>query len=134
MVMVKQQQDEIPTSQLHSWMRCHRGKPVHREVDGQLDYQSVKSHLFQADSNGAMRVQIGQVIMSCSSHTPFQSKIFLHQITIIVALLPGPQHLLKVKYQDFCQNDSTSSHSRTRKLTTSTLRTISSVTKTHRTL
>ena len=39
-----------------------------------------------------------------------------------------------MKYQDFCQNDCTTSHRRTRKLTTSTLRAISSATKTHRTL
>ena len=55
-------------------------------------------------------------------------------MTIIVVLLPGPQHPPKVKYQDFCQNDCTTSHKKTRKLTTSTLRAISSVIKTHRTL
>ena len=47
MVTVKQQQDEKPTSQPHSHRRCRKGKPVHREVDEQLDHQSVKSHSFQ---------------------------------------------------------------------------------------
>ena len=80
MVMVKQQQDESPTSQPCSCRRrCCRGKPAHREVDGQLDQQSVKSHSFQADSSGAMRVQSGQSIQSCSSHTPSQSEIFSDQ-------------------------------------------------------
>ena len=50
------------------------------------------------------------------------------------ALLPGPQHPPKVKYREFCQNDCTTSHRKIRKLTISTLRAISSVTKTHRTL
>ena len=62
-VMVKQQQDERPTSQPHNHRRRHhKGKPAHREVDGQLDHQSVKFHSFQADSNGAMRVQSGQSV------------------------------------------------------------------------
>ena len=33
----------------------------------------------------------------------------MHQITVIVALLPGPAHPPKVKYQDFCQNNCTTS-------------------------
>ena len=48
--------------------------------------------------------------------------------------LSGPAHPPKVKYQVFCQNVHTTSHRKTRKLTTSTLRAISSATKTHRTL
>ena len=61
-------------------------------------------------------------------------KYNLYQITIIVALLPGPAHPPKVKFQFFCQYVHTTSHRKTRKLTTSTLRAISSATKTHRTL
>ena len=50
MVTVKQQQNEIPTSQQHSHRRKHhRGKPVHREVDGQLDHQQS----FQVGDKGA---------------------------------------------------------------------------------
>ena len=76
MVMVKQQQDERPTSQPHSCRRrCHRGKPVYREVDGHLDHQPVKSHSFQVDSNGAMRVQSGQSVSFCSTITPSKSTI-----------------------------------------------------------
>ena len=48
-VMVKQLQDVSPASQPRSHRRCCRGKPAHREVDAQLDHQSVKSHSFQAD-------------------------------------------------------------------------------------
>ena len=74
--MVKQQQDGNPTSQpcSHWWRHC-RGKPVHREVDGYLDYQPVKSNLFQVDGKGAMRVESGQSISPCSTTTPSQSKI-----------------------------------------------------------
>ena len=76
MVTVKQQQDERPTSQPHSHRRRHRRvKPVHREVDEHLDHQSVKSHSFQIDGNGAMRVQSGQFMSSCRTTTPSQSTI-----------------------------------------------------------
>ena len=73
MVTVKQQQDGNPTSQPHSGRRRHqRGKPVHREVDGHLDHQSIKSHFFQVDSKGAMRVQSGRSVPPCSTTTPSQ--------------------------------------------------------------
>ena len=76
MVMVKQQQDESPTSQPCSCRRrCHRGKPVHRKVDGHLDHQPVKSHSFQVDGNGATRVQSGQSMLPCSSTAPSQREI-----------------------------------------------------------
>ena len=55
-------------------------------------------------------------------------------ITVIVALLLGPAHPPKVKFQAFCQNVHTTSHRRIKILTTSTLRAISSAAKTHRTL
>ena len=78
-VMVKQQQDKRLTSQPHSCRRRHcRVKPVHREVDGQMDHQSVKSHLFQADSS-VMRMQSGQSVQSCSSHMPSQSEVLSEQ-------------------------------------------------------
>ena len=76
--MVKQQQDESPNSQPCScWGRHCRDKPQHRDVDGQLDHQSVKSHSFQVDGNGATRMQSGQSMSPCSRSTtiPFQSTI-----------------------------------------------------------
>ena len=48
--------------------------------------------------------------------------------------LSGPEHPPKVKFQVFCQNISTTSHRMMKTHTTSTLRAISSATKTHRTL
>ena len=55
MVMVKQQQDERPTLKQHSRGRkCCRGKPAHREEEGQVASQSVESHSFQVDAKGGM--------------------------------------------------------------------------------
>ena len=101
------------------------------EVDGQLDHQSVKSHSFQADSSRAMRYKVANLVIATQ---PPKVKYFLNKITIIIALIPAPQYHLKVKYWDFCYNVSTTSHRRTKKLTTSTLRATSSVIKTYRTL
>ena len=54
MVMVKQQQDERPTSKPHSHGRkCRRGKPVHREEEGQVASESVEFQSFQVDAKGA---------------------------------------------------------------------------------
>ena len=53
----------------------HRGKPVHREVDGQLDHQPVKSHSFQVDSKGATSLGGRQSVPSCWITTPSQSEI-----------------------------------------------------------
>ena len=76
MVMAKQQQNEKPTSQQGTHRRRHcRGKPVYREVDGHLDHPPVKSHSFQVDGNGTMRVQSGQFVPSGSTTTPSQSEI-----------------------------------------------------------
>ena len=75
-VTVKQQQDEKPTLEQHSHGRKHcRGKPVHREVDGQLASQSVESHSFQVDAKGAMSLGGRQSITSHRITTPSQSEI-----------------------------------------------------------
>ena len=64
-VTVNEQQDERPTLCQHSCKRkCCRGKPVYREVDGQLDYQSTKSHLFQVEDKEAMSLGGRQSMMS----------------------------------------------------------------------
>ena len=74
MVMVKQQQDERPTSEPHGCRRrCCRGKPVHRTTV--LDHQPAKSHSFQVDGNGATRVHSGQSMSPCSTTTPSQNTI-----------------------------------------------------------
>ena len=75
-VMVKQQQDERPTLKPCSHGRKHcRGKPVHREVDGQVASQSVESHLFQVDTKGAMSLGGRQSVLPRQISTPSQSEI-----------------------------------------------------------
>ena len=75
-ITVKQQQDERPTLKQHSHGKKHpRGKPVHREVDDQLDSQSVESHSFQVDAKGATSLGGRQSVTSCQITTPFQSEI-----------------------------------------------------------
>ena len=134
MVTVKQQQDERPTLKpcSHGRKRC-RGKPVHREVEDQVASQSVESHSFQVDAKGAMGLGGRQSVLPRRILTLSQSEIksaSSNRYCSSTSRTSTP----KVKYQDFCQNNHTTSHRRTRKLTTSTLRAISSAIKTHRTL
>ena len=76
MVTVKQQQDERPTLKQHSHGRRHRrGKPVHREVDGQLASQPVESHSFQVYIKEATSLGGRQSVPSHQITTPSQSKI-----------------------------------------------------------
>ena len=76
MIMVKQQQDESPTLKQHSCGRkCCRGKPVHREVDGQVASQSVESHSFQVDAKGTTSLGGRQSMLPCQISTPSQSEI-----------------------------------------------------------
>ena len=60
----------VTVKQPHSQGRHCRGKPANRKADGQLDHQSVKSHSFQADGNGASRVQSGQSMSPYKTITP----------------------------------------------------------------
>ena len=74
MVTAKQQQDERPTLKQHSRRtKCHRGKPVHREVDGQLDHQPAKSHSFQVEGREAMSL-IGRPCHLARSQHPLKVK------------------------------------------------------------
>ena len=69
--------------------------------------------------------------MARPEHPP-KAKYF-HPITVYIwSLIAGPAHPPKVKFQGNCQTVTTTSLTRTRKLTTLTLRAISSVTKTNR--
>ena len=134
-VTVKQQQDERPTlKQCSQGRKHHRGKPVHREVDGQLASQPVESHSFQVDAKEATSLRGRQSMPSHWITRPSQNEIKFASNNRYCSSTFRTSTPPKVKYWDFCQNDCTTSHRRTRKLTTSTLRAISSATKTHRTL
>ena len=74
--MVKQQQDERPNlKQCSHGRKCHRGKPVHREVEGQVASQSVESHSFQVDIKGATSLGGRQSMLPRQISTPSQSEI-----------------------------------------------------------
>ena len=75
-VMVKQQQDERPTSKPRSHGRkCHRGKPAHREEEGQVASQSVEFQSFQVDAKGATNLGGRQSMLPHQISTPSQSEI-----------------------------------------------------------
>ena len=75
-VMVKQQQDERPTSQPCSHGRkCHRGKPVHREEEGQVASKSVEFQSFQVDAKGTTSMGGRQSMLPHQVPTPSQSEI-----------------------------------------------------------
>ena len=75
-VTVKQQQDERPTLKPRSHGRkCHRGRPAHREEEGQMASQSVESHSFQFDAKGATSLGGRQSVLPRQTLTPSQSEI-----------------------------------------------------------
>ena len=76
MVTVKQQQDERPTLKPHSHGRKHyRGKPAHREEEGQMVSQSVEFQSFQVDAVGATSLGGRQSVLPRRISTPSQSEI-----------------------------------------------------------
>ena len=75
-VMVKQQQDERPTSKPHSHGRKHcRGKPAHWKEEGQMANGSVEFQSFQVDTKGAMSLGGRQSMLPHWISTPSQSEI-----------------------------------------------------------
>ena len=75
-VMVKQQQDERPTLKPCSHGRkCRRGKPAHREEEGQVASQSVEFKSFQVDAKGVTSLGGRQSMLPRQISTPSQSEI-----------------------------------------------------------
>ena len=76
MVIVKQQQDERPTLKPRSCGRKYcRGKPVHREEEGQVASESVEFQSFQVDAKGATSLGERQSMLPHQISTPSQSEI-----------------------------------------------------------
>ena len=76
MVMVKEQQYERPTSKPHSHGRKHRrGKPAHREEEGQVANRSIEFQSFQVDTKGVTSLGGRQSMLPCQISTPSQSEI-----------------------------------------------------------
>ena len=75
-VTVNEQQYERPTSRPCSQGRkCHRGKPAHREEEGQVANRSVEFQSFQVDTKGATGLGGRQFVLPCQISTPSQSEI-----------------------------------------------------------
>ena len=75
-VTVNEQQYERPTSKPRSHGRkCRRGKPAHREEEGQVANRSVESQSFQVDTKGAPSLGGRQSVLPRRISTPSQSEI-----------------------------------------------------------
>ena len=75
-VTVNEQQYERPTSSPHSHGRKRRrGKPAHREEEGQVANRSVEFQSFQVDTKGAMSLGGRQSVLPRRISTPSQSEI-----------------------------------------------------------
>ena len=75
-VMVKEQQYERPTSKPCSHGRnCRRGKPAHREEEGQVSNRSVEFQSFQIDTKEATSMGGRQSVLPRQISTPSQSEI-----------------------------------------------------------
>ena len=76
MVMVKDQQYELPTSMPRSHKRRRRrGKPAHREEEDQVDNRSVKFQTSQTNNGKATSLGGRQSVLPCRISTPSQSEI-----------------------------------------------------------
>ena len=134
-VTVKEQQYERPTSKPCSHGRkCRRGKPAHREEEGQVASRSVEFQSSQVDTKGATSMGGRQSVLPHRISTPSQSEIKSVSNNRYCSSTSRTSTPSQSEISGFCQNIHTTSHRKTRKLTTSTLRAISSATKTHRTL
>ena len=75
-VMVKEQQYELPTSKPHSCgRRCRRGRPAHREEEGQVANGSVEFQSFQVNDSRATSMGARQSMLHRRIATPSQSEI-----------------------------------------------------------
>ena len=75
-VMVNEQQHEMPTFKPCSHgRRCRRGRPAHREDEGQVANGSVEFQSFQVDTKGATSMGGRQSMLPHWISTPSQSEI-----------------------------------------------------------
>ena len=116
-VTVKQQQDERPTLKQHSCARKHRrGKPVHRGVDGQLVNQSVESDSFQVDAKEATSLGGRQSVQSHWITRPSKSEVKSTSNNHYCSSNFRTSTPSSSEISEFCQNNCTMSHSRTKNL------------------
>ena len=134
-VMVKEQQYELPTSKPCSHgRRRHRGRQAHREAEDQMANRPVKFQSSQTNNSGATSMGGRQSVLPRRISTPSQSEIKSVLNNRYCSSTSRTAHPPKVKFQVFCQTVNTTSHRKMKTHTTSTLKAISSATKTHKTL
>ena len=134
-VTVKEQQYELPTSKPCSHgRRHHRGRPAHREEEDQVANGSVEFQSFQVNNGGATSMGGRQSLLPCQISTPSQSEIKSVSNNRYCSPTSRTTTSSQSEISGFCQNVNTTSHRKIKTHTTSTLRAISSATKTHRTL
>ena len=134
-VTVKEQQYELPTSKPRSHKRRrHRGKPAHREEEDQADNRPVKFQTSQTNNGKATGLGGRQSVLPCRISTPSQSEIKSVSNNRYCSSTSRTTTSSQSEISGICQNASTSSHRMMKTHTTSTLRAISSATKTHRPL
>ena len=76
MVTVKEQQNERPTSKpCRHGRKRRRGKPAHREEEGQVANRSVEFQSFQVGTKGATSMGVRQSVLPRWISTPSQSEI-----------------------------------------------------------
>ena len=76
MITVKEQQHDVPTSKPCSHGRkCCRGRPAHREEEGQVANGSVEFQSFQVDTDRATSMGGRQSVLPRRISTPSQSEI-----------------------------------------------------------
>ena len=134
-VMVKEQQYELPTLKPHSHgRRCCRGRPAHREEEDQVANGFVKFQSFQVNNSRATSMGGRQSVLPHEISTPSQSEIKSVSNNRYCSSTSRTTTSSQSEISGFCQNVNTTSHRKMKTHTTSTLRAISSATKTHRTL
>ena len=134
-VTVKEQQDELPTSKPRSHRRrCCRGRPAHREEEDQVDSRPVKFQPRQTNNGRATSLGGRQSMLPRQISTPSQSEIKSVSNNHYCSSISRTTTPSQSEISGFCQNVNTTSHRMMKTHTTSTLRAISSATKTHRTL
>ena len=134
-VTVKEQQYELPTSKPCSHRRRHRrGRPAHREEEDQVDNKPVKFKSSQTNNGRATSLGGRQSMLPGQISTPSQSEIKSVSNNRYCSSTSRTATPSQSEISGFWQNVSTTSHRMMKTHTTSTLRAISSATKTHRTL
>ena len=125
----------MPTSKPHSHgRRRRRGRPAHREEEGQVANGSVEFQSFQVDTKGATSMGGRQSVLPRWISTPSQSEMKSVSNNRYCSSTSRTSTPSQSEISGFLPKHPYYQPQEIKILTTSTLRAISSATKTHRTL